>query len=247
MAGHNKWSKVKHIKERVDAKKGAVFGKLSRELTVAAKSGGDPDMNPRLRSAILAAKSVNMPTDNIERAIKKGTGELAGDVIEEAVYEGFAPGGVAVMVEVATDNKNRTLGEIRTTLNKAGGSLGSSGSVAFLFDRKGEIKVLASAISEDALMEMAIEAGADDVSSDGEEHLVLTAPDQLNAVAHFLKERGLTPASCKLVFVPQTTISLTDSQVAAQVLKVCEALDDLDDTQAVYANFDIPEAVMPKI
>lgn len=247
MAGHNKWSKVKHIKEKVDAKKGKAFSKLSRELTLAAKNGGDPDMNPRLRSAILAAKAVNMPSDNIDRAIKKGTGELAGDVLEEALYEGFAPGGVAVLIEVVTDNKNRSLGDIRTTLNKNGGSIGSSGSVSFLFDRKGEIKLPASAGSEDAIMEMALEAGADDVSFDGDEHTVLTAPDKLYAVSNYLKDHGAPPETAKLVYLPQNFIHITDAGTAAQVLRVCDALDDLDDTQNVYGNFDIPDDILEKL
>ncbi|MBP7950691.1 MAG: YebC/PmpR family DNA-binding transcriptional regulator [Verrucomicrobiales bacterium] len=247
MAGHNKWSKVKHIKEKVDAKKGKVFSKLSRELTLAAKSGGDPDMNPRLRSAILAAKAVNMPSDNIERAIKKGTGELAGDVLEEALYEGFGPGGVALLVEVVTDNKNRSLGDIRTTLNKNGGSIGSSGSVSFLFERKGEIKLPAAAGSEDAIMELAMDAGADDVASDPDEHTILTAPDKLYAVCSHLKEKGSTPETVRLVYLPQNCIQITDAATAAQVLRVCDALDDLDDTQNVFGNFDIPDEILEQL
>ena len=245
MAGHNKWSKVKHIKERVDARKGRAFSKMSRELTIAAKAGGgDPDANARLRSAILAAKAVNMPSDNIERAIKKGTGELAGDLIEEAVYEGFGPSGVAFMIEVVTDNKNRVINDLRTLFNKNGGSIGSSGSVAFLFDRKGEIKLPATVGTEDAVLEMALEAGADDVQSDDEEHTILTAPDQLYAVVHSLKTHGIAPSSARLAYLPQNTLLLDDPAVAATTLKLYDLLDDYDDTQNVYANFDLVDEVM---
>ncbi len=247
MAGHNKWSKVKHIKAVVDAKKGKIFGKLSKELTLAAKSGGDASMNPRLRSAILLAKSVNMPSDNIERAIKKGTGELAGETMDEALYEGFAPGGVSLMVEVVTDNKNRSYNDIRTCLGKLGGNIGSSGSVSFNFDRVGEIRFPAGAISEDDIMEFAIEAGADDVESDEEEHTVYTAPDKLYAVATFLKEKGYEAISAKLIYKPQNTVNLTDPKVAAQVIRIYEALDDMDDTQNVWSNFEIPDDVAEQL
>ena len=245
MAGHNKWSKVKHIKERVDAKKGKVFSKMSRELTIAAKSGGgDPDGNARLRSAILAAKAVNMPSDNIDRAIKKGTGELAGDVIEEAVYEGFGPGGTAFMVEVVTDNKNRAVNDLRVIFNKNGGNLGSSGSVAFMFDRKGEIKLPASAGTEDAIMEMALEGGADDVQSDEDEHTIITAVDQLYQVVGCLKTHNINPASARLAYLPQNTMLITDPAVATQILKLYDLLDEYDDSQNVYANFDLSDEVM---
>lgn len=245
MAGHNKWSKVKHIKERVDAKKGKVFSKMSRELTIAAKSGGgDPDANARLRSAILAAKSVNMPSDNIDRAIKKGTGELAGDLIEEAVYEGFGPAGVAFMIEVVTDNKNRVINDLRTLFNKNGGSIGSSGSVAFMFDRKGEIKLPAASGSEDTILELALEGGADDVQSDAEEHTILTAPDKLYAVVNCLKTHGISPSSARLSYLPQNTIIIDDPTIASQTLKLFDLLDDYDDSQNVYGNFDLAEDVM---
>ena len=245
MAGHNKWSKVKHIKERVDAKKGKVFSKMSRELTIAAKSGGgDPDANARLRSAILAAKSVNMPSDNIDRAIKKGTGELAGDLIEEAVYEGFGPAGVAFMIEVVTDNKNRVINDLRTLFNKNGGSIGSSGSVAFMFDRKGEIKLPAASGSEDTILELALEGGADDVQSDEEEHTIFTAPDKLYAVVNCLKTHGISPASARLSYLPQNTILIDDPAIASQTLKLFDLLDDYDDSQNVYGNFDLAEDVM---
>jgi YebC/PmpR family DNA-binding regulatory protein len=248
MAGHNKWSKVKHIKERVDAIKGKVFSKMSRELTLAAKSGGgDPDGNARLRSAILAAKAVNMPSDNIDRAIKKGTGELAGDLIEEALYEGFGPAGVAFLIEVVTDNKNRSVSDLRTLFNKNGGNIGTSGSVAFMFDRKGEIKLPASAGSEDNILEMALDGGADDVQSDAEEHTILTAPDQLYAVVNFLKTKQITPASARLAYLPQNPVVITDPDVAAQTLKLYDLLDDYDDSQNVFANFDLSDEVIAQM
>ena len=248
MAGHNKWSKVKHIKERVDAKKGKVFGKMSRELTIAAKSGGgDPDANARLRSAILAAKAVNMPSDNIDRAIKKGTGELAGDIIEEAVYEGFGPGGVAFMVEVVTDNKNRVVNDLRVIFGKNGGNMGSAGSVAFMFDRKGEIKLPASAGSEDEILEMALEGGADDVQSDDDEHTILTAVDQLYNVINCLKGRGIAASSARLAYIPQNTLMIDDVAVATTILKLYELLDEYDDSQNVYGNFDLSEEVLAQL
>lgn len=248
MAGHNKWSKVKHIKAVVDAKKGKVFSKIARELTIAAKSGGrDPDMNPRLRTAINAAKASNMPGDNVERAIKKGLGELEGAAMEEITYEGYAPGGVAMMIECVTDNKNRSYNDVRTAFNKGGGTLGTAGSVAHQFARKGEIKIAAAAASEDAVMEAALESGADDVQSDSDEHTIFTAPDQLYAVAGGLKERGLNAASIKLVHVPLNTVTLTDVNTARAVLKLYDILDDLDDTQNVHTNFEIADDIVDQL
>jgi YebC/PmpR family DNA-binding regulatory protein len=248
MAGHNKWSKVKHIKAVVDAKKGKVFSKIARELTIAAKNGGrEPDMNPRLRSAISAAKAANMPGDNVDRAIKKGLGELEGASMEEITYEGYAPGGVAMLIECVTDNKNRSSSDVRTAFNKGGGTMGSAGSVAHLFHRKGEIKLPAAAASEDAVLEAALDAGADDVVSDEEEHTIYAAPDRLYAVSGGLKERGLNAASIKLVYVPGTVITLTDVNVARQVLRLYDHLDDLDDTQNVSANFEITDEVLEQL
>jgi len=248
MAGHNKWSKVKHIKAAVDAKKGKVFSKIARELTIAAKNGGrDPDLNPRLRSAISAAKAANMPGDNVERAIKKGLGELEGVMLEEITYEGYAPGGVAMLIECVTDNKNRSSSDVRTAFNKGGGAMASAGSVAHQFQRKGEIKLPAAAAGEDAVLEAALEAGADDVVSDPDEHTIYTAPDKLYAVAGGLKERGLAAASVKLVYVPANTVTLTDVNAARQVLRLYDHLDDLDDTQTVSANFEIADDVMEQL
>lgn len=250
MAGHNKWSKVKHIKAVVDAKKGRVFSKFAREITIAVKNGGkDPDTNPRLRTALAGARAQNMPNDNIERAIKKGMGELGGDVLEEITYEGYAPGGVAMLVECVTDNKNRASSEVRSTFNKNNGSMGSAGAVAHLFQRIGAVRVPASEISIDALTDLAIEAGAEDVrEDDGEgEHLVITAPDQLYAVANFLKEKSVNTASIKLDYQPLSTVTLTDVDTARQVLRLYEALDDLDDTQNVFANFEIADEIVQEL
>ena len=248
MAGHNKWSKVKHIKAAVDAKKGKVFSRISRELTIAAKNGGrDPDLNPRLRTAVSAAKAANMPNDNVDRAIKKGLGELEGAAMEEITYEGYGPGGVALLIECVTDNKNRSSADVRTAFNKGGGSLGTPGSVMHQFHRKGEIKFPASAGSEDAILEAALESGADDVVSDPDEHTVYTAPDQLYAVAGAMKQRGFTAATSKLVYVPGTTITLTDVNSARAVLKLYDLLDDLDDTHDVHANFEIADDVADQL
>jgi len=248
MAGHNKWSKVKHIKAVVDAKKGKVFSKIARELTIAAKSGGrDPDMNPRLRTAIGAAKAANMPNDNVDRAIRKGLGELEGATMEEITYEGYGPGGVALMVECVTDNKNRSYNDVRTAFNKGGGTLGTAGSVAHQFSLKGEIKISAAAASEDAAMEAALESGADDVQSDSEEHTIYTAPEKLYAVAGGIKERGLNTASIKLVHVPLNTVTLTDVSSARAVLKLYDMLDDLDDTQNVHTNFEIADDIVDQL
>ena len=248
MAGHNKWSKVKHIKGAADAKRGKLFSKLSREITVAAKEGGgDPDLNPRLRNAITAAKAQNMPNDTIDRAVKKGTGEIAGVTYDEALYEGFAPGGVGVLVEVVTDNKNRSAAEIRSVFNKNNGSLGSSGSVAYLFDRRGEIRVPSDSISEDELIEAAVEAGADDVAGDGSELVVTTAQDQLYAVATQLRNASIDVRSQALVYSPQTRIAVPDAGTANQVLRIYELLDELDDTQEVFTNADIPDAILEEV
>jgi YebC/PmpR family DNA-binding regulatory protein len=248
MAGHSKWAKVKHFKGALDAKRGRIFSKLSREIILAAKlGGGDPKLNARLRHAIDAAKAQNMPNETVDRAINKGTGELGGETIVEITYEGYAPGGVALLVECVTDNKNRSSAEIRNVFTNSHGSLGTPGSVAHLFARKGEIRLPVQAASEDAVLEAALDAGADDVSSDGDDHVVLTAPDQLLAVADTLRARGLEPASQKLIKVPQNTVLVHDATSATHVIRLCEALDDLDDVQNVYANFDIPDEIMEMV
>jgi YebC/PmpR family DNA-binding regulatory protein len=245
MAGHSKWSKVKHIKGVVDVKRGKIFSKLSREIIVAAKAGGgDPKLNARLRTAIDAARAQNMPNDTIDRAVKKGTGELGGEAPAEITYEGYAPGGVAMMIECVTDNKNRTSADLRSVFTRNHGSLGTPGSVAHLFARKGEIRLPLAAASEEAILEAALEAGADDVSQDGEEHVILTAPDQLFAVGDTLRARQLSPTSQKLTQIPLTHIPVTEASTAQQVVRLYEALDDLDDVQHVHSNFDIPDEVL---
>lgn len=248
MAGHSKWSKVKHIKGVVDVKRGRAFSKLSREIIIAAKAGGgEPRLNARLRTAIDAARAQNMPNDTIDRAIKKGTGELGGETPAEITYEGYAPGGVALLVESVTDNKNRTSADLRSVFTRNHGSLGTPGSVSHLFARKGEIRLPLAAADEEKVLEAALEAGADDVSQDGEEHVILTAPDRLFAVGDALRAQHLEPTSHKLVQIPLTTIPVADLATAQQVIRLYEALDELDDVQNVHANFDIPEDVMEQL
>lgn len=249
MAGHSKWSKVKHIKAVVDVRRGKLFSKLAKEVTVAARmGGGDPGGNPRLKVAISAARAQSMPNDNVERAIKRGTGEVNDRaVLEELTYEGYASGGVAVLVEVATDNKNRTAADLRLVFSKNNGNLGSSGSVAYLFKRKGQITIPRANVEDDKLLEIALEAGAEDVSTDDEHHVVSTAHDQLYSVAEAIKVAGLATESQKLTYLAGTTVLLTDEQTASQVLKLCDALEDNDDVQHVHANFDIPEDILAKI
>jgi YebC/PmpR family DNA-binding regulatory protein len=249
MAGHSKWSKVKRFKGAIDAKRGKIFSKLSKEISIAAKSGGgDADGNPRLRSAILAARAASMPNDNIERAIKRGTGEgQEAAHFEEIVYEGYAPGGVAVIVEAATDNKNRTAAEIRSVFSKNHGNLASSGSVSYMFHRKGQIVVPRSAIGEDRLFELALEAGAEELTTEEDVYVILTAPDQLYAVAEALKNAGVTPESQKFTFTPDTTITVGDDALVQQVLRLCDALEDDDDVQNVYSNLEIPEQAAAKL
>ncbi len=245
MSGHNKWSKIKHIKAKEDAKKGKLFSKFAHEIAIAARDGGgDADLNPRLRQAIDSAKSQSMPKDNIDRAIKKGTGELDGGTIEEITYEGFGAGGVGMLVQVATDNKNRSVADIRSAFNKNNGNLGTAGTVAHMFEQKGEILIDAELISEEDLFEKALEAGADDVSSDDDEHMILTAADQLNSVAAALRDGGLQLKSQGLVFIPKTPIEITDASIASQVLRLYEALDDYDDTISVFGTFEISEEIL---
>lgn len=245
MAGHNKWSKVKHIKAREDSKRSKVFSRLSKEISIAARDGGgDVGMNPRLRTAVDNAKAVSMPKDNIERAIKRGTGELGGDAIEEITYEGFASGGVAVIVEVSTDNKNRSAADVRMLFNKNHGNMGTSGSVAYLFKRIGEIRIALEDVTEDELLEKAGDAGAEDISSDEESHVIHTAADQLGAVAAALSDAGLNLQSQNLVYVPENQVLVEDASEASKILRLYEALDDYDDTLNVFANFDIPDAIL---
>ncbi len=242
MAGHNKWSKIKRSKGVLDSKRGKIFSKLSKEITVAAKlGGGDPDGNARLRSAILTAKAENMPTDNIDRAIKRGSGELQTDAIEEIVYEGYAPGGVALIIEVATDNRNRAAADLRNIFTKNNGSLASSGSVSYMFHRKGRITLARAAADGDALFEAVLEAGADELFVEDDSHIVVTPPNLLYQVADALKRAGFEADSARLTFIPETSVVVSDPLVASQVLRLCDALEDNDDVQAVHSNIDIPE------
>jgi len=247
MAGHNKWSKVKHIKARVDAIKGKVFSKCAHEIAIAARDGGDPAMNPRLRTAIDSAKAVSMPKENIERAIKKGTGELGGEAIQEVSYEGYGPNGVAFIIEAVTDNLNRTAADIRSIFTKNGGSVATPGSVSYQFDRKGEIRIPAEGISEDRMMEAAILAGADDCGSDEDEHVVRTAPTELAAVASALREAGFEPRSEQLVSIPQVPAMIEDEAQARQAMRLYELLDGYDDTMNVFTNFEVADALLDRL
>jgi YebC/PmpR family DNA-binding regulatory protein len=241
MAGHSKWKQIKHYKAATDAKRGALFTRLIREITVAAKhGGGDPAGNPRLRTAIDTAKAASMPKENIERAIKKGTGELEGETLSEVVYEGYGPSGVAIIVEAVTDNPNRTVAEIRHKFSRGGGNLGASNSVAWMFDRKGQILVEGT-VSEDQAMEIALEAGAEDMMSDDGSFIVTTDPASFHAVRSALDAAGLTITEAELAMVPRNTVSVTGADVQS-VMKLIDALEELDDVQKVWANFDIDEA-----
>ncbi len=247
MSGHSKWHSIRHKKAIVDARRGKLFTKLIREIIVAARlGGGDPDKNPRLRKAIQAARDANMPKENIERAIKKGTGELEGEKFEEVSYEGYGPGGVAVLVEAMTDNKNRTASEIRHIFSKYGGNLGESGCVSWMFKRKGYIVVEKSKVpSEDELFEIIIEAGAEDMKEDGSNFVIYTAPEDFENVVKALQEKGIEIAAKEIGMIPDTYVKLEGKQ-AEQMIKLMEALEDHDDVQHVWANFDIDEAEIEK-
>lgn len=248
MAGHNKWSKVKRFKGALDAKRGKLFSRFSKEITVATKlGGGNPSMNPRLRAAIQAARSQSMPNENIERAIKRGTGEIESQAVEEIVYEGYAPGGVALIVETATDNRNRTAADMRSIFSKNHGNLGGPGSVSFMFHRKGHITVPTGAIGEDQLLEIILEAGAEELTSDEEHHIITTPPDHLYAVAESLRKAGIEPDNQKLTYQPENSVAVTDENTAAQVLRLYDALDDCDDVLSVHANFDISDEILAQV
>jgi len=244
MSGHSKWASIKHKKAVVDARRGKTFTKLIRELTSAARmGGGDPDANPRLRTAVTTAKNSNMPSDTIQRAIKKGTGELPGEVYEEVFYEGYGAGGVAILVDVLTDNKNRTVAEIRHLFSKHGGSLGESGCVAWMFGRKGLITLSSSQIDEDELLELVLEAGGDDVKVESDAYEIVTTPEAFEDVRSALEHKGLTLEVAEVTMLPQNTVPVEGKQ-AEQVLRLMEALDDQDDVRKAHANFDISEDVM---
>ena len=247
MSGHSKWAGIKHKKAKVDAQRGRTFTKIIREVTVAARvGGGDPDGNPRLRLAIEKAKAVNMPQDNIQRAIQKGTGELPGTSYEEFIYEGYGPGGVAVLLEIVTDNKNRTAPEIRKAFGKYGGNLGESGCVAWMFEKKGLIQVEASAADEDRLLGIVLEAGAEDVRRSDDIFEVITAPKDLERVKESLAKEKIEIAEGEVTMLPQSTVKLEGKQ-AQHMLQLMEMLEEHDDVQNVYANFDIPEEIMAAV
>ncbi len=245
MSGHNKWSTIKHKKSKADAKRGKLFTKIIRELTTAAREGGgDPEGNPRLRAAIQAAKAANMPAENITKAIQRGTGELPGVAYEEVVYEGYGPGGVAVMLQVLTDNRNRTTAEIRHLFGKHGGNLGESGCVSYLFKKQGYLILPKSAGSEDAVMEAVLEAGAEDFfAEDPELYEVYTAPEDLHKVKAALEQRGFPVEQAKVEMVPTTQVRLEDKR-ADQMIRLMEAFEDHDDVQNVWANFDIDSSLL---
>ena len=244
MSGHSKWSSIKHKKAATDAKRGKIFTKLIKEITVAARmGGGDEDANPRLRTAIQAAKSVNMPKGNIERAIKKGTGELEGVNYEESIYEGYGPGGAAVLIESLTDNKNRAVADIRHIFSKNGGSLGENGCVAWMFDKKGYIAVERNDADEEALMEVALDAGAEDVREDDSNFEVIAAPEDFEVLKEAIEGATIPHIAAEVTMLPQSTTNLTGKE-AEQMVRLMEMLEDCDDVQKVYTNADIPEEIV---
>jgi YebC/PmpR family DNA-binding regulatory protein len=246
MAGHSKWKQIKHYKAAADAKRGAMFTKLIREITVAAKAGGgDPAGNPRLRTAIEAARASSMPKDNIERAIKKGTGELDGVDYQEITYEGYGPGGVALLIQALTDNPTRTVAEVRHKLSRGGGNLGATNSVAWMFERKGQIYVDTSRYDEDAALEAALEAGAEDLKREDDRYVVTTDPTELHAVKSALESKGIEAQESEIAMIPKTTVHV-EGKTAESLLKLMEELEDLDDVQKVEANFDMDLAEMAK-
>ncbi len=248
MSGHSKWATTKHKKAAIDSKRSGVFTKIIREMTTAARlGGGDPEGNARLRTAILKAKEANMPADNIKRAIQKGTGEIAGVVYDEMIYEGYGPGGVALLIQIMTDNKNRTAPEIRHLLSKHGGNLGETGSVGWMFDKRGYLTFPKKKTDEDRLMSVALDAGAEDIrSGDDENYEVITLPADFEKIKKILEDAKMVPAFSEVTYLPQTTIALEQKE-AEQMIKIMEALEDHDDVQNVSANFDISDDIMEKI
>ena len=248
MSGHSRWSQIKRKKGKADVQRGKLFSKILREITVAAKhGGGDPKGNLRLKAAMESARAANMPADNIKRAVQKGTSGLPGEQYEEITYEGYGPGGVALMVETATDNRNRTGAEVRRIFTQNNGNLAGSGSVSYMFHRKGQITVPRSSIDEDRLLEIALEAGAEELTTEEDQYVILTSHDQLYAVAEALKKAGVTTDGQKFTFIPDTTVAVRDEAVAHQVLRLCDALEEDDDVQNVYSNLDIPDELLARL
>jgi len=246
MSGHSKWATIKHKKGALDAKRGKIFTRLIKEITIAAKSGGDVDKNPRLRTAVAAAKAENMPADNIKRAIQRGTGELPGVSYEEITFEGYGPGGVAVLVEVSTDNRNRTVSEIRHAFSKNGGNMGEAGSVGWMFHKKGDIIISKSAAKEDDLMNLVLEAGGEDLKDDGDNWEVLTDPSSYEAVLEAVKNAGIKPEVAEIAMVPQNYTKLEGHQ-AGTMIRLLEALEEHDDVEHVYSNFDIDQKQLEEV
>jgi YebC/PmpR family DNA-binding regulatory protein len=246
MSGHSKWATIKHKKGALDAKRGKIFTRLIKEITMAAKSGGDPDKNPRLRTAIQAAKAENMPADNIKRAIQRGTGELPGATYEEFSLEGYGPGGVAILVDISSDNRNRTVSEIRHVFGKNGGNMAEAGAVSWMFHKKGDIIVSKSAVKEDDLMNIILEAGGEDLKDDGETWEIVTEPSAYETVLEAVKKAGITPASSSVVMIPQNYIKLEGAN-ANTMIRLIEALEDHDDVQNVHANFDIDQKLLEEV
>ena len=247
MSGHSKWASIKHKKAATDAKRGAAFTKVIREITAAAKDGGgNPETNIRLRAAMQRAKVVNMPVSNVENAIKKGTGELPGVVYESTVFEGYAPGGVAILIEVLTDNKNRTTAEIRNLLSKKNGSMAGAGSTAWMFTKKGLISIAKDKVKEDTLMDIVLEAGAEDLKSEGENYEITCQPSVLESVKSALEAKKIPMQNAEITMLPNSTVRV-EGDSAKQVLALMEALEEHEDVQAVYANFDIPDEVLEKV
>jgi YebC/PmpR family DNA-binding regulatory protein len=243
MSGHSKWATIKHKKAALDAKRGKSFTRIIKEIQIAARSGGDPDANPRLRTAILAAKAASMPSDNIKKAVMRGTGELEGGQIEEVMFEGYGPGGAAVLVVVATDNRNRTVSDIRHVFSKNGGNMAEQGAVAWMFERKSQIFIPGDKADEDRLMAIVLDAGADDLRQEGEQWEVLSPPEAHDAVLKALEAAGLHPAESAIAMVPKNLIRL-EGKSAASMLRLSEALEEHDDVQNIYSNFDIDEKEM---
>lgn len=246
MSGHSKWATIKHKKGALDAKRGKIFTRLIKEITMAAKSGGDPDKNPRLRTAIQAAKAENMPADNIKRAVQRGTGELPGATYEEFSLEGYGPGGVAVLVEISSDNRNRTVSEIRHVFGKNGGNMAEAGAVSWMFHKKGDIVIPKSVAKEDDLMNIVLEAGGEDLKDDGENWEIVTDPSSYEGVLEAVKKASINPASSSVTMVPQNYIKLEGNN-AHTMIRLIEALEDHDDVQHVHANFDIDQKVLEEV
>ena len=248
MSGHSKWATTKRHKAAVDAKRGKIFSVISKELTLAARDGGkDPEFNPRLRTLITKAKQANMPADNIDRAIKKGTGELAGVTIEELLYEGYAPGGVGLIVEVTTDNKNRSASEVRSTFSKGGGNLAGAGALAFNFKRKGQILLSRDKMDEDSLTELALENDAEDIGTEKEHYEIICETSQYDRLAEAFDKAGIETDSSELAYLPNNLVPISDHDTARKILKLIESLEDLEDVKAVHGNYDMNEALLEEI